>query len=105
MRKEATVLLAVAFAIVLAFVVIQVPGAQPAEVKPRVVVAMTSHEVARAGTTATGVRTYRHFFRIWSDGYTEWNCHHLRRHSTQFPFHQNWSGWKSIDADTDHICD
>lgn len=106
MRRESTVLLAVVFVIVFAFVVIQVPGAEPAAVQPRVVVAMTSHEIAPPVGPAIPKRFVLHFFRVWSDGYTEWNCRTVFPAGTAAPTppHQRWSGWKSITDPTAHVC-
>lgn len=37
-----------------------------------------------------------HFFRVWSDGHTEWN----RRFINWDYGTVNWRGWESIDDDT-----
>ena len=99
--KQATICLALWFAVVLGFVGIRVVGAQllqsddnevgPAVTPPRVVVSMTSHLVLEIDCC----QTY-HYFRVWSDGFTEWN----RRNINWDNESTSWRGWESIDDDT-----
>ena len=58
---------------------------------PRVVVSMTSHRV-----TGPGCCESYSFYRVWSDGFTEWN-----RRGINWDYGTvNWRGWESIDEDT-----
>lgn len=62
---------------------------------PRIVVAMTSHEVVEPGDYHL-----HHFFRVWSDGYTEWNCRSIDiGENTVF-----WGEWQAIEDATEAFC-
>ena len=60
-----------------------------------VVVAMNSHEISSSPGWI-----FHHFFRVWSDGYTDWNCRAIQiDDGVVF-----WGGWESIDEDTGPYC-
>ncbi len=56
-----------------------------------VVVSMTSHKVSDVGCCET-----YHFYRVWSDGFTEWNARGINWDNGT----ASWRGWESIDDDT-----
>ena len=64
------------------------------ETAPRVVVAMTSHE----GTTI--IAAHVHLYRVWSDGYTDWNCRRVSIADGRI----SWRGWESINESTGPWC-